>query len=282
MKTKSWLPAIFIFHLVFISIFNGNCLAKEPSSDEKTNLAEVLIVEKHKPDISMEVVGSPPQDSKQDIEDEFEEDDFAAEDEEIYDPIEPLNRMIWSFNEKLYDHVMEPVARGYGKAIPEPLRIMVQNFFSNLSEPVALVSSAAQNNKDKVDRSIGRFLINSTLGIGGVFDPADKIFNIKKVNEDIDQALGYHDVPSGAYIMLPIFGPSTTRGVVGKVFQALMSPEYIFGIDFLPTVGIRSEETVNDISLNLDRKEDLDSFALDKYTSVKDFYIQNRKALVKE
>ena len=115
-----------------------------------------------------------------------------------------------------------------------------------------------------------------------MFDPAGKIFNIKKANEDIDQALGYHNVPTGAYIMLPIFGPTTTRGIVGKISQAFLSPEFIFGIDILTATGVRSEEMVNEISLNLGQKEELDSFALDPYTSVKDFYIQRRKALIKE
>ncbi|HJP19869.1 MAG TPA: VacJ family lipoprotein, partial [Nitrospinota bacterium] len=215
-------------------------------------------------------------------EDDVFDEDIGDEDEAIYDPIEPFNRLMWSFNEKLYDNVMEPVARGYSKVLPEPARIIIKNFFSNLTEPIALISSAAQNNKEKVDRSIGRFLINSTLGIGGLFDPAGKIFNIKKANEDFDQALAYHNVPSGAYIMLPIFGPTTTRGIVGKISQAFISPEFIFGIDFLTAAGVRSEEMVNDVSLNLGQKEELDSFALDPYTSVKDFYIQRRKALIEE
>ncbi len=284
MKTKGWLPAILIFYLFFILMLVEKGFAEDKLGKEGTKPAVPSDVEKRNPDISMEVINAPDQSHDQDIEEKLWDDDFGEiiDDEYIYDPIEPFNRLMWSFNEKLYDHVMEPVARGYSKALPEPIRISIKNFFSNLTEPVALISSAAQNNKEKVDRSIGRFLINSTLGVGGLFDPAGKIFNIKKVNEDFDQALGYHNVPSGAYIMLPIFGPTTTRGIVGKISQTFLSPEFIFGIDFLPTIGIRSEEMVNDLSLNLGQKEELDSFALDPYTSVKDFYIQHRKALVRE
>lgn len=284
MKTKSWLPTIFIF-LFFILILVEKGFAEDQLAKEGAKPAVPSGIEKQKPDISMEVVNSSGQSHDQGREETLEDHDFGEiinDDEDIYDPIEPFNRLMWSFNEKLYDHVMEPVARGYSKALPEPIRIAIKNFFSNLTEPVALISSAVQNNKEKVDRSIGRFLINSTLGIGGLFDPAGKIFNLKKANEDFDQALAYHNVPIGAYIMLPIFGPTTTRGIVGKLSQAFLSPEFIFGIDFLPAVAIRGEETVNEISLNLGQKEDLDSFALDPYTSVKDFYIQHRKALVKE
>ncbi len=275
MKINCRRSAILILHLVFILM-----LVQKVFAEELFGFYRPVIKN------SMEVVGEPDdsgeQEANEELQDEFKDEFNDDEDEAIYDPIEPFNRLMWSFNEKLFDNVMEPVARGYSKVIPEPVRIMTKRFFSNLLEPVALVSSAAQNNKEKVDRSIGRFLINSTLGIGGLFDPAEKTFNIKKANEDFGQALGYHNVPTGAFIMLPIFGPMTTRGLVGKLSQAFLSPEFIFGIDILTATGIGALEMVNAISLNLGQKEELDSFALDPYTSVKDFHIQHRKALIKE
>jgi len=286
MKTKYRFSAILIFQLVFILTLAEKGFAENLFTNERIIPVELSEVDKHKPDISMEIVGAPDdsgeQEANEELEDDFFDDGDGGEGEAIYDPIEPLNRLVWSFNEKLYDNVMEPVARGYSKVLPEPVRIMIKNFFSNLTEPIALASSAAQNNKKKVDRSIGRFLINSTLGIGGLLDPARKIFNIKKANEDFDQALGYHNVPTGAYIMLPIFGPTTTRGIVGKISQFFLTPEFVFGIDILTTTGARSGEMVNEISFNLGQKKELDSFALDPYTSVKDFYIQRRKTLIKE
>jgi len=284
MKTKYRFLAILILQLVFILALAEKGFAENLFTNERIMPVELSEVNKHKPDISMEMVGAPNDSGEEEANEELEDDFFddGGEDEAIYDPIEPLNRWVWSFNEKLYDNVMDPVARGYSNVLPEPVRIIIKNFFSNLTEPIALVSSAAQNNKKKVDRSIGRFLINSTLGIGGLLDPARKIFNIKKANEDFDQALGYHNVPTGAYIMLPIFGPTTTRGIVGKISQVFLSPEFIFGIDILTATGVRSEEMVNETSLNLGQKEELDSFALDPYTSVKDFYIQRRKTLIKE
>ena len=286
MKTKYRFLAILILQLVFILALAEKGFAENLFTNERIIPVELSEVDKHKPNISMEVVGTPEDSVEQEANEEFEDDVFdedgGAEDEAIYDPIEPLNRLVWSFNEKLYDNVMDPVARGYSKVLPEPLRIVIKNFFSNLTEPISLISSAAQNNKEKVDRSIGRFLINSTLGIGGLLDPARKIFNIKKANEDFDQALGYHNVPTGAYIMLPIFGPTTTRGIVGKISQVFLTPEFVFGIDILKTAGARSGEMVNEISFNLGQKKELDSFALDSYTSLKDYYIQRRKALIKE
>jgi phospholipid-binding lipoprotein MlaA len=284
MKTKCRFPAILIFQLFFILTLAEKGFAENLFTNERIMPVELSEVNKHKPDISMEMVGAPNDSGEEEANEELEDDFFddGGEDEAIYDPIEPLNRWVWSFNEKLYDNVMDPVARGYSNVLPEPVRIIIKNFFSNLTEPIALVSSAAQNNKKKVDRSIGRFLINSTLGIGGLFDPAGKIFNIKKANEDFDQALGYYNVPTGAYIMLPIFGPTTTRGIVGKISQVFLTPEFVFGIDILKTAGARSGEMVNEISFNVGQKEELDSFALDTYTSVKDYYIQRRKALIKE
>ena len=286
MKINYRFFSILFFYLFFVLALAEKGFAENLFTNEKTIPLELSEVDQHKPDISMEVVGVPDDSGEQEANEELEDDvfdeDIGDEDEAIYDPIEPFNRLMWSFNEKLYDNVMEPVARGYSKVLPEPARIIIKNFFSNLTEPIALISSAAQNNKEKVDRSIGRFLINSTLGIGGLFDPAGKIFNIKKANEDFDQALAYHNVPSGAYIMLPIFGPTTTRGIVGKISQFFLTPEFVFGIDILTTTGARSGEMVNEISFNLGQKEELDSFALDPYTSVKDFYIQRRKALIEE
>ena len=286
MKTKCRFPAILIFQLFFILTLAEKGFAENLFTNERIIPGELSEVDKHKPDISMEVVSAPDdsgeQEANKELEDDFFDDDDDGGDEAIYDPIEPLNRLVWSFNDKLYDNVVEPVAREYGTVFPEPVRIMIRNFFSNLAEPIALVSSAAQNNKEKVDRSLGRFLINSTLGIGGLFDPAGKIFNIKKANEDFEQALAYHNVPTGAYIMLPIFGPTTTRGIVGKISQFFLTPEFVFGIDILTTTGARSGEMVNEISFNLGQKKELDSFALDSYTSVKDYYIQRRKALIKE
>ena len=286
MKTKGWFPIISVFLFVFILTLSDKGFAEEPAAKERTKPAEPSDIVEHKPDIYMEVISTPERAGGQSEDQDFEDDDFdediGDEEEEIYDPLEPFNRLMWSFNEKLYDHALEPVARGYSKAVPEPMRIAIKNFFSNISEPVALVSSIVQLNKDKVDRSLGRFLINSTLGIGGLFDPAAKIFKLKKVHEDFDQALAYHNMPKGPFIMLPILGPSTTRGLVGNTLHIFLSPEYIFGIDVLSATGFRTEEIVNEISLNLEQKEELDSFALDPYSSVKDFYMQRRKVLENE
>lgn len=283
--TKKYFYLILIITSILTLSFATNSFSEYPLIGESNKPNKSSEVEGIKPNISIELTTEPPpkppSDEGEDLEEEFEDID-GGEEEEINDPIEPFNRLMWSFNENLYDYALEPVARGYSKVVPEKLRGLVKNFFSNIASPIHLVSSIIQGNKEKAGRSIGRFLVNTTFGMGGLFDPASSIFKMEKVNEDLDQALGYYNVPSGPFIMLPILGPTTLRGVVGKIPQIFLGPEFLLGIPVLPATGARGAETINDVSLNLDRKDDLDLFAIDPYTSVKDYYYQRQKVLIDE
>jgi len=280
---KKYSFLVFFIAVVFILAFAKTGFSEYPWPPESSKSTKPAKAEEIKPDISIELtLKAPPPLS--DFEDEFE--DFqgieGGEDVEYSDPIEPFNRFMWKINEYFYDYAMEPVARGYIKITPEGFRKIVVNFFRNISSPIFLVSSILQGDKEKVDRTIGRFVINTTIGIGGLFDPASNRYNLKKINEDIDQALGYHKIPNGPFLMLPILGPITLRGVVAKIPQIFLGPEFIFGIGIIPAIAARGVETVNEFSFRLDAKEDLDSFAIDPYTSVKDFYFQHQKTLIKE
>lgn len=265
---------------IFSLIFSGNGLTEELSAKKKIKPNEFIKIVETKTDIALKEERKSGIDIDIELDKDFD-DDFGSDEEEIFDPFEPFNRLVWAFDEKLFDYALKPIATGF-QVIPEPFRHVIKNFFSNISTPIYLASSILQNSKEKIDRSIGRFLINSTLGIGGLFDPAKSIFKIKKVNEDLDQALGYHKVPFGPFIMLPVFGPSTLRGVAAKITQTFLSPEFFLGIGVLPATEARSLEMVNEVSLNLEQIEGLTTFALDPYTSIKDFYIQRRKVLVQE
>lgn len=278
--TKKYFFLLFIVNAILILSFTKNSFSENLSVLKNASATQDSDPKDSKPDISIEI--TPSEFKNYEFDEEFDDFDDEKEDEEQFDPIEPFNRLMWKLNEKLYDYALEPVARGYATIFPKQIRTMVGNVFSNAASPVYLVSSILQLKMEKVDRTIGRFLINSTLGVGGLFDPASRIFNIKKVNEDIDQALGYYDVPSGPFVILPIFGPLTLRGVAAKVPETFLSPLFIFGVPVLPSTGARSLEVVNEFSFNLGAKEDLDLFAIDPYTSVKDYYFQRRKILIKE
>ncbi len=214
------------------------------------------------------------------------EDPFGpAEGEEIpvlNDPFVGYNRFMFSFNEGLYDYVMEPLAKGWRFVLPEDLRIVIRNAFDNALSPVKLVSSLIQGDFEKSGRVLSRVLINTTAGLGGMLDVAGQEYNIENVNEDFDQALGHYDIPTGPYLVLPFFGPSTARNVAGRVVDSFLSPTIFFAPSFLVGSGITLGETTNQVSFIIDDKKALEESAIDEYESVRDFYHQFREGLVHE
>lgn len=224
--------------------------------------------------------------SSQDVEDyEDLEDPFAGDTADLpilTDPLEGYNRWMFGVNETIYDNVLEPVARGYRDTVHENLRLGIKNLFSNAMAPIKLVSSLIQLDFEKSGRVIARTLINTTFGIGGLADVAGEEYNIEDVQEDFDQALGYHGIPTGPYVILPIFGPSTARNIIGRAADSFMSPAFFFAPSTGVSVGISVEENVNDASFIVDDKKQLEESALDEYESVRDFYHQYRHGLVKK
>ena len=212
------------------------------------------------------------------------EDPFAPEEEvpELTDPIEGYNRFMFDFNEGFYDNIVEPVARGYRAVIAEDFRMAISNVFDNAFAPVKLFSSLLQGDFEKSGRVVVRTLINTTVGLGGLLDVAGQEYDIKNVNEDFDQALGYYGVPTGPYVVLPLLGPSTLRNITGRVVDSMMSPSIIFAPDPVAGVAISVGDNINDASFILDDKAQLEDSAIDEYESVRDFYHQYRFGLVNE
>jgi phospholipid-binding lipoprotein MlaA len=149
--------------------------------------------------------------------------EVRAEVEEPYDPIEDVNRAIFSFNDTLDVYVLEPVARRYREYIPDPVRTGIGNFFSNLRYPSYLVSDIVQGKFDQALDHTGRFVVNSTVGVVGLIDVA-KDWGLPDHREDFGIALAYHGVPSGPYLVLPLLGPSCVRDGVGSVVDAFLDP----------------------------------------------------------
>ncbi len=213
------------------------------------------------------------------------EDPFAGNEEDIpilTDPLEGYNRWMFGVNETIYDNMLEPVVRGYRDTVHENLRIGLKNLFSNAMAPIKLASSLIQLDFEKSGRVIVRTLINTTFGIGGIADVAGEEYHIGDVNEDFDQAMGYHGIPTGPYIVLPFFGPSTARNIVGRAADSFMSPTFYFAPSTAISVGISAEENINNTSFIVDDKKQLEDSALDEYESVRDFYHQYRYGLVKK
>ena len=224
--------------------------------------------------------------SSQDVEDyEDMEDPFAGTEKDIpilTDPLEGYNRWMFGVNETIYDAVLEPVAKGYRDTVHEHLRIGIKNIFSNALAPVKFLSSLLQLEFKKSGQVLARTLINTTLGIGGIADVAGEEYGIEDVNEDFDQALGYYGIPTGPYVVLPFFGPSTARNIIGRTADALLSPGAMVGASAGVNVGIAVEDNVNAASFIVDDKKQLEDSALDEYESVRDFYHQYRHGLTKK
>jgi phospholipid-binding lipoprotein MlaA len=221
--------------------------ATDPLADEPTDVpAETAPVDAEADDFSM-----------------FEEMDFP----EVSDPLEPLNRGIFWFNDKLYFYLMKPLARGY-RHVPEPFRISVRNFFDNLKAPVRIVNASLQGKFAGAGEEVLRFVTNTTLGIGGLYDPAREHFNLRPVDEDTGQTFGFYGVGPGPYLMLPILGPSNLRDGIGRYADTFLDLSYYMCVLML--------------SLDKDTYEGIKEDALDPYLFVRDGYMQYRRNLVKK
>ena len=213
------------------------------------------------------------------------EDPFAEETPEfppIEDPFEAYNRFMFNVNDAFFTYLLRPVATGYETIVPEDVRISIKNLFRNVRSPVNLVSSFLQGDFDKTGRVLGRFIINTTIGIGGLFDVAKTHFDIQPVNEDFDQALGYHGVPTGPYIVLPVLGPSTGRNFVGSAVDTLLNPVALFSPSFAVGSGITFTNITNEMSFNLEGYDNLKDSAVDPYVSLRDFNHQYREGLIEK
>ena len=201
----------------------------------------------------------------------------------IADPLEPVNRAFFRFNDKLYFWVLKPVASGYKSIVPEDARIGVRNFFSNLTTPVRLVNCLLQANPKCAGTETLRFVLNTTIGIAGFFDPANKGFSIEKQDRDFGQTLGIYGMKSVFYIDWPILGPSSLRDTIGYVGDLALDPRtYVFNAPWTYVVmGARSLDVVNNTSFKIGEYEDLKKAALDPYVAVRDAYFQYRQHKIK-
>ncbi len=163
---------------------------------------------------------------------------------------------------------------------PEPLRISVKNFFQNLSTPVRFLNAGLQGKFRAAGTELTRFFTNTTLGIGGLFDPAKEHFGQYLQDEDTGQTLGYYGAGGGFYINWPFLGPSNFRDSLGMVGDSYLHPYMYLDADWEVPVGVRAFEEVNHTALTLGDYELFTETALDPYAAVKDAYQQYRKGLI--
>ncbi len=192
------------------------------------------------------------------------------------DPFEKVNRSVFKFNDAVDRAVVKPVAQGYAKVMPGPIKTMVSNFFSNLDDVVVTANDILQLKFRQAVSDGARVAFNSTFGLLGLINITDRL---EKHNEDFGQTLGYWGVPSGPYLMLPILGPSTIRDGTGRYtdsyFSVISNTKHVptrnsaWAVEGLDTrVGLLEEEKV------------LDDAVIDRYSFIRDAYLQHRQSLV--
>lgn len=201
----------------------------------------------------------------------------------VHDPLEPMNRFFFNFNDKLYFWAIKPVSTVYAKVIPVDLRIAIRNAFDNLLAPVRIVNNFLQGKVRNSGTELVRFVINSTAGIGGLADVAKNDFHIEEKDEDLGQTLGTYGAGGGAYFCWPFIGPSNFRDTIGLVGDGFITPiYYLTGGNFYSAAGIKAGERVNDVSLRLGDYERFKAAAIDPYISMRQAYRQSREKEIKD
>ena len=192
------------------------------------------------------------------------------------DPWERFNRSSYKFNDALDRAVLKPVAKGYTH-LPQPVQTGMHNFFDNLDYPVTIVNDLLQGQLKPFFSDIGRFVLNTTLGLGGLFDPATPA-GLQKNYRDFGQTLGKWGVPTGPYVVVPLFGPYDVRDGIGSVTVDYYANPRSY-LPFWPEVGVYAVRTVDHRSRLLPLDATLQS-AYDPYAFVRSAYLQNRDFMV--
>lgn len=229
-----------------------------------------------------------------------EEDRLAATAEE-YDPWEPFNTVMFEFNRKVDKYVLKPVATAYEAVLPDQLELGIRNAFHNIRFVPRMLNNLFQGKLKGAGLEMGRFLVNSTLGLAGFFDFAKNVFGMETPDEDLGQTLGWYGVKPGPYLVLPFLPPFTLRDAIGYTGDIFLNPfNYLvlplIEIDGAPSLidhtdrdtttilqlGIRVGEVVNERALNLDTFEGVEEATIDLYGAVRNAYLQRRARQIRE
>ena len=208
-------------------------------------------------------------------------DPFATPAVTVYDPLEKTNRVMFEVNDRLYFWFLKPTATVYAAYFPPETRTCFRNLFYNLQFPIRVVNNVFQGKLKGAGIELARFGINSTMGVGGLFDVAATNFSINPRDEDFGLTLGHYGVPNGMYVVLPFFGPSTVRDTTGRVADGFLDPVYYIPW-FWVASGTKAGVLFNQVSLRLGKYEDLKKSAVDPYASMRNAYVKYRSEQLKQ
>jgi phospholipid-binding lipoprotein MlaA len=207
--------------------------------------------------------------------DELEE-EYSQKEVAIADPLEPVNRLMYGFNDVLYFWVVKPVSRVYKGVTPRPVRISIGNFFHHVETPARVVNCLLQGKGPAADTELHRFVVNTIEGVLGFGDPARDKWGIERVDEDLGQTLGKYGLGDGCYLVWPLYGPSTLRDSVGTLGDQCMNPVRYVEPEEL-SIGISAVSVVNQSSFHIGEYETLKSASVDSYVAMRTAYVQFRK-----
>lgn len=191
------------------------------------------------------------------------------------DPLEEINRPIFEFNQNLDENLIKPIAISYRDNTPDSIKEGVSNFFSNLGEVSTLANQILQFKAEDSLLTLSRFLINTTIGLVGIFDPASEL-GLTKKDEDFGQTLGVWGVPEGPYFVIPVLGPSTLRDTAGLYVDVTSNANFINSLDTNSEIAATSMKTV-DKRVELLPATDLINRSFDPYTTMRSSYLQKRR-----
>jgi phospholipid-binding lipoprotein MlaA len=216
-----------------------------------------------------------------------------------YDPLEPINSAVFEFNYRLDKYVVKPVAKFYNFFIPPDVQQSFSNVFQNIRFFPRLLNNLFQAKFQGAGIEFSRFLINSTLGVGGLFDPATIMFKLETPQEDLGQTFGAYGVPPGPFLMIPFLGPFTLRDGIGFIGDSFLDPFNWLVLPFieiadaprllqhdstitLARLGMTGSETVNLRALTLEKFQGVEEGTLDLYSAVRNAYLQQRRKAIQE
>ncbi|MDR4495895.1 MAG: VacJ family lipoprotein [Nitrospirales bacterium] len=285
-----------LFILLFcMTLGLGGCAGKSKKADTQGAIQQVQLTN---PDTAEEPVENGDGQLTEELFDPFAEEDRNGQVEE-YDPIEPVNSAIFEFNYRLDKYVVKPAAKVYNFFIPPDVQQSIANVFQNIRFVPRLFNNLFQGKLQGAGIEMSRFLINTTLGVGGLFDPAGIMFGLQTPPEDLGQTLGKYGVPNGPYLMLPLLGPFTLRDSIGFIGDSLLDPFNWLVLPFieiadaprlvvhdstiaLSRLGLQFEQTVNARALSLEQFQGVEDSTLDLYGAVRNAYYQQRFKAIQE
>lgn len=205
----------------------------------------------------------------------------GASKEGPYDPFEKTNRGIYAFNQAVEKNVMRPVGKTYRTIVPQWGRNRVLNFFRNLASPIIFMNDVLQGESRRAGETLYRFMVNTTFGLGGLFDVANEAADVKYHSEDFGQTLAVWGVGEGPYITVPFLYPMSTRELAGKVIDIIADPVYeeppMDELNGWERVGVGAADVMTQYVETIDQIEGMEKIAMDPYAMTKSVLYQKRQ-----